>query len=613
MTMKHLMLGCAVVLGLSSAFSQQPLWLDYVANPDTCANLPNCSYAGYQRGESPLPSPQTNIINVKNPPYNAVGNGVADDTIALRNALTNSGVIYFPDGTYNCSGVLFVHRDNTILRGQSRSNTIIRFTRSLQTGYAWNSSGSSSRWSWTGGMIMFCPQSKNTYLPNTNDVGSTWSDGWTTVSQLTIVTGTHLRGSRTITVANASGLSAGQFIFIRVDNATNLSLLKHYCGDESWAENYDWSTNNSLGVLPASRSTIDWPVEIAAVSNNVITLRQPLRMDLRAAWNPRIRSVGPVLRECGLENLTIQLTRNYQYNYSQHHNKEPGWNGPWFNNAIHCFVRGVTVIDPDNGFLVSAVKNVTFTDVRLDFTSAARRAHHHGTVCRASTHDCLWENFTIATEPRHGIHVESFSAGNVWSKGVMNYGTFDSHKALPYESIRTEMVVHNTGTAGGGSDDGPRMGARFAHWNVLVTTNRNHMIGEADIMPRGAVVGVRGCTINNTVSPDYGESQCVVDLSGLAGDVPDPVNLYEAQKALRLGVVVLPPTLTLLQLNNGVPTLRVSGSTNQIYRVQAVTNFSAPSAWLNLITNSTDGKGVFDFEDTTATNFPSRYYRATGP
>jgi hypothetical protein len=587
-----------------------PLWLAYMAAPDTCTNLPNCSFAGYQCGERPIPEAPTNVINVKAPPYNAVGDGVADDTAAIRAALaavsTNGATVYFPDGIYNCSGVLFVHTDRTVLRGQSRTNTILRFTRSLTTGYAPNTSGDSSRWSWTGGMIMFCPQSKNTYLSSTNDIGATWSDGWTVGAQLTTITGTHLRGSRTVTVTSAAALSPGQLVFISIDNVSDLSVLKHYCGDEAWAQNYDWSSTNSGAVLPANRPRLDWPVEIAAVSNNVVTLRQPLRMDLRAAWNPRIRAAGAVLRECGLENLTIHLARDYEYIYALHHNKEPGWNGPWFNNAIHCWVRGVTVVDPDNGFLTSAAKNITFTDIKLDYSAPNRRAHHHGTVARASTHDCLWENFHIATEPRHGIEVESFSAGNVWSKGVMDFGTFDSHKALPYECLRTEIVVNNTGTAGGSSDAGPRMGARFAHWNVLVTTNRNHMIGEADLMPRGAIVGVRGCAINDPVHPVYGDSRCVVDLSGLSGEVPRPANLYEAQRALRLG---LPPAITAIAFTPAGVTLSVQASDAFVYRVEAATNLAAPVTWTVLASNLLANSGGFAFTDTNAPVAAQRFYR----
>jgi hypothetical protein len=594
---------------------EHPLWTAYKLNPDANTNLPNCSYAGYHYGEVPLPSPQTNIINVKDPPFNAIGDGVADDTTALRTALgavgTNGAVIYFPDGTYNYSGVLFVHSNHTVLRGQSRTNTIIRFTKSLQSGYAHNTSGTSSEWSWTGGMIMFCPKSKNTYLAGTNDIGASWNDSWTVGSQITTITGTHLRGSRTITVSSGSGLSAGQWVLIRVDNAADLSLLKHYCGDEAWAENYDWSTTNSASVLPASRSAIHWPVQIASLSNTTITLRQPLRTDVRAAWNPRIRAMGDFIQECGIENLTIQLARDYEYIYATHHHTEPGWNGPWLNNAVNCFVRGVTVVDPDNGFLLSAVKNVTMTDVRLDYSAPNRQAHHHGTVTRASTHDCLWENFQIATSPRHGIEVESFSAGNVWSRGTMDYGTFDSHKALPYECIRTEITVNNSGTAGGSSDAGPRMGARFVHWNVHVTTNRNHMIGEADIMPLGAVIGVRGCAINDTVHPIYGDSLCRVDLSGLTGAEPNPANLYEAQRDLRI-VIPVPATILGLGFTNGIATLGITGTPGQSYRIQGSTTLPAIS-WIDLGTNFAGTNGLFEFSDPAASQYATRYYRVVHP
>jgi hypothetical protein len=341
-------------------------------------------------------------------------------------------------------------------------------------------------------------------------------------------------------------------------------------------------------------------------------LRQPLRTDLRAEWSPQIRASGAVIRECGIENLTVQLARDYEYLYAVNHNKEPGWNGPWFNNAIHCFVRDVTVLDADNGLLISAGKNITLTDFRLDFTAVDRRRHHHGTVARASTQDCLWEDFVIATEPRHGIHVESFSAGNVWSKGAMDFGTFDNHKALPYECMRTEITLNNTGTAGGSSDAGPRMGARFVHWNVLVTTNRNHMVGEADLMPSGSIVGVRGCTIKSPVHSTYGDSLCQVDMSGLTGEVPNPANLYEAQRNLRLGAG-LPTSIVIRAVTNGIPTLQISGPPYQTCVVQTTPDLPPSSLWQDLSTNTAGLEGHLQFTDPAATNFPVRFYRAVRP
>lgn len=49
--------------------------------------------------------------NVKDPTYGAIGNGVADDTVAIQAAITaatNFGTVYFPPGTYKTTSVLTV-------------------------------------------------------------------------------------------------------------------------------------------------------------------------------------------------------------------------------------------------------------------------------------------------------------------------------------------------------------------------------------------------------------------------------------------------------------------------------------------------------------------------
>ena len=533
------------------ARAQQALWTSYTAAPDSQPNLPNASYAGYRNGESPLPSPGGPVFNVKSAPYNAVGDGVADDTAAIRAAIAavgaSGGVVYFPNGTYLCSGVLFVHQNGTVLRGESRAGVVLKFNRSLNTGYALNSTGSDSRWGWSGGMIWFTPASQNTYLPTVGDVSATWTDGWDVGGALTNITSAQVRGDRTFTVANAGALAAGQFAFIRVDNAADLSTLKHLCGDGTFADSYNWGSATSYS--PANKANLTFPVEIAAVSGSTVTLKHPLRFDLRAAWNPRLRAMGDTIRDAGIENLTVQLLRDYQWTYTANHLDEPGWNGPNFSAAINCWLRGVTVVDPDVGIGLSGCKNVTVTDWTLDFTSAARIEHHHGSTCGGVSADCLFENFTIKTQPRHGLNEEALSAGNVWSKGTLDHGTFDAHRGIAFDGIRTEITMKNDGTHGGALSGGPEMGARWAHWNIAVTNNRTHIVGEADIMPRGAIVGVRGCSIN---SP--GGSQCEIDATGT---VPDPANLYEAQKSFRLPVI---GALTPQAINENGATLALSFS-----------------------------------------------------
>lgn len=75
-----------------------------------------------------IPAAPTNIVNVKNAPYNAAGDGVTDDTTAINNALTNANsIIYLPAGTYyTSSGITFpTPASNVVLRGAGPTNTII--------------------------------------------------------------------------------------------------------------------------------------------------------------------------------------------------------------------------------------------------------------------------------------------------------------------------------------------------------------------------------------------------------------------------------------------------------------------------------------------------------
>lgn len=73
-----------------------------------------------------------NIINVKEAPYNAKGDGVTDDTAAIQSAYNRTGLIYFPNGTYLVSGHIEPPKrkgkvpSRRILQGQSTAGTIIK-------------------------------------------------------------------------------------------------------------------------------------------------------------------------------------------------------------------------------------------------------------------------------------------------------------------------------------------------------------------------------------------------------------------------------------------------------------------------------------------------------
>ncbi len=73
------------------------------------------------------------IIDATDPLYGAVGNGMADDTTALNDALaaariagTTGKTVYLPDGVYLVSNTVAFPEARITLQGQSTSGTIIR-------------------------------------------------------------------------------------------------------------------------------------------------------------------------------------------------------------------------------------------------------------------------------------------------------------------------------------------------------------------------------------------------------------------------------------------------------------------------------------------------------
>ncbi|MEM7755760.1 MAG: glycosyl hydrolase family 28-related protein [Planctomycetota bacterium] len=538
--------GAITCIGPASAQLSEA-WLDYAADPDRHPNIPNVSYAGYGGGGVALPDGVGNtVFSVQS--FGATPGDTSDDTAAIRSAIFTASLnanpratVYFPPGEYFISRPLLITRDGVELRGAGRDQTTLVFTESLRSSYAvWDRDDGSSNWSFSGGMIWFTDDARDpdyTGVPTiTNALG-----GWRLDDTTDITSGGTL-GDRTVTVADASDYDPGDTVVVEIDNADDLSTVRHLFGDGAWAQSYAFLTARDGNIMPPSLSesgTSGYRAyhTIESINGNQITLREPLRYDARPEWDPEIHRPRDLRKEVGVADMTIRFDRDYEWT-DEDHNREPGFNGVCFNSVVNGFASNLRITDSGGlAVFLQRSKNVTVTDIIVDSTGPDRIRHHHA-VGIANSADCLIQDVEVRTRPRHGLYVGNFAVNNVYSRIDMDAGTFDYHRRLPYANVYTEIDIINNGRAGGAAASGPPMGGRHVHWNVTTNTTSSLLVAQPDIMPMGALVGVRTTTPTTSISENNGDSEALLESAGFGAAAPNPRNLYEAQVALRLGIPI---------------------------------------------------------------------------
>jgi Pectate lyase superfamily protein len=493
--------------------------------------LPDVSAAGYRGGERP-PRPRV-VARVTD--FGARGDGATDDAEAFNRAVRavgerGGGALYVPAGTYTLSTPLWMHWSGVVLRGAGAQRTVLHFPRPLEEDYRPSrQSNGNSRWSWTGGQVFFISAELRARSEAEN-----WdqrSEGWLMGDELAVVASA-TRGQRTLLVSDTAGLEPGAMVVLEVENPPDASLLRELAGEVPGTWTYDWPerapqlVTGSGGQYPAYAS-LRWPVRVEAVlSDRLVRIAQPLKHDLRAGWRATLRDIGPTVRDSGVEDLTV---RNAVIPQAAH-NKHPGSNGVCFQAVHDCWARDVVVENCDVGFGMTSAKSATLTGVVV-----RGRAAHHSFACRVQSCDNLIEGFRIepfsipvpAGAVHHGLNLEGLSAGNVYRSAVLEEGTFDTHRALPFENVRTDITVNNNGRVGGSNASGPLFGARFAHWNVRITNGSPYAIVIADVAPRSATVGVRGVS-----SSDSGlDADFDGDLESALAERAPVRDLYLAQRS----------------------------------------------------------------------------------
>jgi hypothetical protein len=509
----------------------------WAAAPGAHPLIPDISRAGYRLGAR-LPQPRVpGTAAARVTDFGAVADGTTDCAPAFNAALhavgeRGGGAVLVPPGTFRLDAPVFVQWSNVVLRGAGRDATVLHFTRPLDDGYrpARQSNGN-SRWSWTGGQVWFVAPERRARSEAEDYAGA---ESWLLGDPLATV-GAAARGQRTLLVSSTDRLRAGDMVVLECENPPDAGLLKHLAGDIPGTRSYDWPTRapqlvTGSGGQYVQYATLQWPVRIEAVlGERLVLLAQPLRYDLMPQWPALLRDLGPTVHDSGVERLTV---RNALVPMTAH-NRHPGSNGVCFQAVHDCWASQVRVENCDLGFGFTSAKSIT-----LDHVAVGGRSAHHSFACRMQSHDNLVDDFEIeaftvpvpAGAVHHGLNLEGLSSGNVWRRGRMAEGTFDTHRALPFENARTDITLVNNGRVGGSAASGPLFGARIVHWNVRITGGTPYAISISDVGPRSLTLGVQGPTgTASELVPDFAGD--LESLLVLAGTRPRVTDLYAAQRS----------------------------------------------------------------------------------
>jgi len=244
------------------------------------------SYAGIPSG---IPERTTICANVKNAPYNAKGDGVTDDSEAIKAAIAacpTGQVVFFPEGSYLVKKIISISK-GIVLRGAGpKLSKIIFDHRDYSTQYGYNAEMGLAVGSASGG---------TSYIP---------------------ITSGYQKGSTQITLQDASSFSVGNYLILVQDNDSDFVNEVGYQGACTWCgfgrcsldpntKCNTWDTNPCVdkGVCEGGKLALGQVLRITAVNGNTLTLETPLIWNYLSQFNPRVVKMNNMVEGFGVEDL----------------------------------------------------------------------------------------------------------------------------------------------------------------------------------------------------------------------------------------------------------------------------------------------------------------------
>lgn len=462
-TLSLLWQGCTGSGGTESA------WMPRILS-DTGTYLPDFSYAGYYRGETPLPE-ATATIRVTD--FGVIPDDGKDDSEAILKAVaaaqrqTGTAVVEFPPGEIILKKILFIDRSDVILQGAGSGpdgtrlvfplpmkdlplpEEMVELQEYLQRNNKRLKSGEPfSPFSWTGGFIWTrVPQKRiYPYLPEKDRPEATIcaiQDG--------------KRGEHCFTADHPGDLQPGRLVKILWFNreGAQSTLLRHLYGEDNLV------IGERHWKFP-DRPLIQQMVTIREVQGNRVCIKEPLLHDLRPEWGTVV-APAELLTGVGIEHLRIQFPA---VPYAGHH-LEHGYNAIYLTSVAHSWVRDVEIENADNAFLSDEAAFVT-----IDGLAVSGRKGHYG-IHFGKTNHMLAKNCTIAAPMEHSISFNTFAKAGVYSNvDILQTPSLDQHCGTNHQNlfdnirVRVASAEQDLFKHGGAGYWKPTHGKYNVFWNI---------------------------------------------------------------------------------------------------------------------------------------------------
>jgi hypothetical protein len=399
--------------------------------------LQDYSYAGYMRGEQPIPdNPGSLYVNVTQAPYNADPTGSVETSRAIQSAIdfvgqNGGGVVYLPPGTYKVRplpgnfdygdsfhqhSALSVPYSNVMLRGAGPDQTFIyNDTYDMREKY----------------IVQFSPRPELRFWRNEPEIDVT------RISR-------DLSGPTNILpVQNASKFNVNDWVLVRTDLTGEFKAEHKMQG--LWTE--------AFGTMYVRR-VID--VDYGA---NTLTIDIPTRYYMKTRDNARVHKFQfPFIFNSGIENLSIGMKNHPQsYTSSEGARDMHQSSAIMFNYIADGWVSNVHSYKPpsntkDTHILSTAVWIYHARSIQVENSSFFNPQHvgvnGNGYLMRVDGGDSLMKNVTTGNGRHNFNFQEMHTTGNVLLNSTTygshnGYDHTDFHRNLTHANLIDGLTLHN--------------------------------------------------------------------------------------------------------------------------------------------------------------------------